>query len=258
MLSAIFIFWQFNFTLREIQRRKWMRYLTGCVVMFIVLAGFSVVGLAAEKSAPEIEKASLEQQISYAIGYDIFEKLKEVIDLDPDFFFLGAKDSQKDTPQVTEERLREFLMSYQQIARQKQAEKIKIESEKNRAEGARFLDENKKKEGVVTLASGLQYKIITEGTGPRPTPQDTVECHYIGTLIDGTVFDSSHERGEPAVFQVGGVIPGWVEALQKMKVGAKWILYIPSDLAYGDRGAGEQIKPGSTLIFEVELLGIME
>ncbi|WP_455497800.1 FKBP-type peptidyl-prolyl cis-trans isomerase [Coprobacter sp.] len=127
----------------------------------------------------------------------------------------------------------------------------------NRAEGEAFLAENKKKSGVVTLPSGLQYEILTEGKGKKPSATDRVQCHYHGTLINGEVFDSSVERGEPAVFGVNQVIPGWVEALQLMPEGSKWRLFIPSDLAYGENGAGGKIAPNSTLIFDVELLKIL-
>jgi len=205
-----------------------------------------------------IEKAELEKQISYALGYDIFDKLKENFDLDLRFFIMGAMDNHKKHPRLTEEKLKQVLISYQRLARQKQIERIKTESRANREKGAKFLEENKKKKGVVTLPSGLQYKVITEGTGPVPKAADTIECHYRGTLIDGTVFDSSYQRGKPATFQVSGVIQGWIQALQMMKVGSRWELYIPPDLAYGDRGAGSVIKPGATLIFEVEVLGIVD
>ena len=133
-----------------------------------------------------------------------------------------------------------------------------MESKANRALGLKFLEANMQKKGVVTLPSGLQYRPIADGDGPMPKATDTVECHYKGSLIDGTVFDSSYRRGKPASFQVSGVIQGWIEALQMMKVGSRWELVIPPDLAYGDRGAGADIKPGSTLVFEVELLGIVE
>lgn len=127
---------------------------------------------------------------------------------------------------------------------------------KNLEEGRAFLEENKKKEGVVALPSGLQYEILTEGSGQKPKTTDKVRCHYHGTLLNGTVFDSSVQRNQPAVFGVNQVIKGWVEALQLMPVGSKWRLYIPSDLAYGERGAGNSIEPNATLIFDVELLGI--
>jgi len=213
---------------------------------------------ADEKKEETIENASLEKQISYALGYDIFDKLKENFDLDLDAFIMGARNNDEKQPKFTEEKLKQTLMSYQRIARQKQIERIKIESKENREKGLKFLEDNKLKPGVVTLPSGLQYRVITAGDGALPKATDTVECHYKGTLIDGTVFDSSYQRGKPATFQVGGVIQGWIEALQMMKVGSKWELFIPSELAYGDRGAGAVIKPGSTLIFEVEVLGIVE
>ncbi|MBW2412326.1 MAG: FKBP-type peptidyl-prolyl cis-trans isomerase, partial [Deltaproteobacteria bacterium] len=131
-------------------------------------------------------------------------------------------------------------------------------SEKNRADGEAFLAANKNKEGVVTTASGLQYKVLKKGDGPKPQNNDRVSVHYRGTLLDGTEFDSSYKRGKPATFQVNGVIRGWTEALQLMNVGSKYQLFIPSDLAYGTRGAGRKIGPNSTLIFDVELLGIEE
>jgi FKBP-type peptidyl-prolyl cis-trans isomerase len=135
-------------------------------------------------------------------------------------------------------------------------QKKEMQKQKNLEEGREFLSKNKERKGVMVTASGLQYEIMNEGSGPTPTAADKVRVHYHGTLIDGTVFDSSVERGEPITFPVTGVIPGWVEALQMMQVGAKWKLFIPSNLAYGERGAGAQIGPNAALIFEVELLGI--
>ena len=214
--------------------------------------------VAAQEKEQSIEKANLEEQISYALGYDIFNKLKETFVLDPAFFMMGAMDSHEKKPKLTKEKLEQTLESYKRLARQKQIERVKMESKANREKGLKFLEENKKKENVVIQPSGLQYKIITQGDGPLPKATDTVECHYKGTLIDGTEFDSSYRRGTPATFQVGGVIQGWIEALQMMKVGSKWELYIPPELAYGDRGAGSLIQPGSTLIFEVEVLGVVE
>jgi FKBP-type peptidyl-prolyl cis-trans isomerase FklB len=146
------------------------------------------------------------------------------------------------------------MMAFQKEVMAKQAEVAK----KNKAEGEAFLAENKKKEGVKTTASGLQYKVIKPGKGKKPKSSDTVTVNYRGTLIDGTEFDSSYKRGQPATFQVSGVIPGWTEGLQLMEEGAKWQLFIPSNLAYGERGAGGVIGPNATLIFEVELLSIQE
>jgi len=146
---------------------------------------------------------------------------------------------------------------FQVDLRQKQAEATKLAAEKNKKEGEAFLVENKRKEGVVTLPSGLQYKILKAGTGKKPTEGDTVECIHRGTLIDGTEFDSSYRSKKPMTFKVsGGIIQGWSEALKLMPVGSKWQLFIPPQLAYGDRGAGDIIGPNATLIFEVELLAV--
>lgn len=231
-------------------KKKW--------VLIFIMVFFVCFECLASEEKQDIEKADLEKQISYALGYDIFDKLKENFELDPEFFNMGAMDSHEKQPKLTQEKLEQMLMSYQRLARQKQIEKMKMESKANREKGIMFLEENKKKENVVTLPSGLQYKIMKQGKGILPKAADTVECHYKGTLIDGTEFDSSYRRGKPATFQVNGVIQGWIEALQMMKVGSKWELVIPPELAYGDRGAGSVIKPGATLIFEVELLGIVE
>lgn len=226
-------------------------------VLILVLC-FCIQGFAEENKEGLLEKEELEKQISYALGYDIFERLKENFSLDPEFFTLGAMDANQNQARLSEEKLKELLMSYQRIIRHRQIEKMKLESEENRKKGADFLEANKTKEGVVTLAGGLQYKVLKHGTGPVPKITDTVECHYIGALIDDRVFDSSYDRGKPAVFQVGQVIQGWIEALQIMKTGSVWMLYVPTDLAYGDRGAGDMIKPGATLVFKIELLGIVE
>jgi FKBP-type peptidyl-prolyl cis-trans isomerase len=150
------------------------------------------------------------------------------------------------------------LQQYQQKLFKKKQEEMAALAAKNKEEGAAWLAENAKKEGVVTLDSGLQYKVLTAGSGTSPTPGDTVSVNYRGTLIDGTEFDSSYSRGQPAQFKVSGVIPGWTEALQKMKTGDKWELYVPADLAYGDRQQGDKIKPGSTLIFQVEVLEVIQ
>ncbi len=168
----------------------------------------------------------------------------------------GMKDNQSEQPKMTAEEIKATMTAFQEIMRQKQMEAMGKQAEGNKIKGKAFLEANKTKEGVKITASGLQYKVIKEGDGPTPKPEDKVKCHYKGTLIDGTVFDSSYQRNQPAVFPVKGVIKGWTEALQLMKVGAKYMLYISSDLGYGDRGAGKAIGPGATLIFEVELLSI--
>jgi FKBP-type peptidyl-prolyl cis-trans isomerase len=157
---------------------------------------------------------------------------------------------------MTDEQMRATMVDFQKSLQQKQAAAIKDMSDKNKKEGEVFLAENKSKEGVVTLPDGLQYKILKAGDGPKPSASDKVKCNYRGTLINGKEFDSSYKRNEPVTFPVNGVIKGWVEALQMMPVGSKWQLFIPSDLAYGERGAGADIEPNSTLIFEVELLSI--
>jgi FKBP-type peptidyl-prolyl cis-trans isomerase len=160
---------------------------------------------------------------------------------------------------LTEEEARAALMQLQSEMQAKMQAKQTAEGEANKKEGDAFLAANKTKEGVVTLPSGLQYKILKEGSGPKPTPTDSVVCNYKGTLINGTEFDSSYKRGEPATFPVTGVIKGWTEALQLMPVGSKWQLFVPADLGYGPRGTpGGPIGPNSTLIFEVELMSIKE
>jgi len=159
---------------------------------------------------------------------------------------------------LTDAEAQAALAELQAEVRKKQDAEAQAAAEANMKEGEAFLADNKTKEGVVTLPSGLQYKILTPGTGPKPTASDTVVCNYRGTFINGTEFDSSYKRGQPASFPVGQVIKGWTEALQLMPVGSKWQLFIPPDLAYGQRGAGGAIGPNATLIFEVELLSIKE
>jgi FKBP-type peptidyl-prolyl cis-trans isomerase FklB len=196
-------------------------------------------------------------KISYIIGMDIGTNLKkQSIDIDSNILAKGVKDALAGTkPLLTEQEIQETMIAFQKEMMAKQAEVAK----KNKAEGEAFLAENKKKEGVKTLPSGLQYKVIKAGTGKKPKSTDTVTAHYRGTLINGTEFDSSYKRGQPATFPVsGGMIPGWTEALQLMEEGAKWQLFIPSNLAYGEKGAGRDIGPNATLIFEIELVSIQE
>jgi len=182
--------------------------------------------------------------------------VRQSVDVDPDVLLQGLKDTLAGKTLMTDDEARATLMKLQGEMREKQMAKMKIEAEENKKEGDEFLAANKAKGGVVTLPSGLQYKVVTEGTGPKPKATDTVVCNYRGTLINGKEFDSSYKRGEPATFPVSGVIKGWTEALQLMPVGSKWQLFVPADLAYGERGPAPEIGPNATLIFDVELLSI--
>ena len=197
-------------------------------------------------------------QISYAIGMNIGKGLHhESIDVDPNIVLQGMKDALAGGKTLmTDEQVQSTMQQLQGQVREREMAKRQEESETNKKAGEAFLAANKTKPGVVTLPSGLQYKILKEGTGPKPTADDVVVCNYRGTLIDGQEFDSSYKGGEPAKFPVKGVIKGWTEALQLMPVGSKWQIFIPPDLAYGQRGAGSDIGPNETLIFDVELLSI--
>jgi FKBP-type peptidyl-prolyl cis-trans isomerase len=199
-------------------------------------------------------------KISYIIGIDIGKNLKnQSIDIDPDILARGIKDAILGRKALmTEQEVQETTAAFQKEMTAKQAELVKKVGEKSKKEGEAFLAENKQREGVKTLPSGLQYKVIKAGAGKKPRLTDTVVTQYRGTLIDGTEFDSSYRRGKPVTFPVNGVIPGWVEALQLMEEGSKWQLFIPPNLAYGERGAGRDIGPNSTLIFEIELISIQE
>jgi FKBP-type peptidyl-prolyl cis-trans isomerase FklB len=206
---------------------------------------------------------------SYAVGMNVGKGLaanlrQQSVEVDQAILLRGMKDALAGGKMLlTDDEAKAVLTQLQTEVRARQQEKMKVEQEKmkaaaeeNKKEGTEFLEANKTKEGVVALPSGLQYKILTEGAGPKPTATDTIVCNYRGTLISGTEFDSSYKRGQPLSIQVNGVIKGWTEALQLMPVGSKWQLFIPSELGYGDRGSGPNIGPGATLIFEVELLSI--
>lgn len=194
------------------------------------------------------------KRFSYIVGLQIGQQLKaDNIEIDEAAFLAAIKDAAEGKASRLSQAEAQATLQRMQQARMKQAEQA---GENNRLEGERYLASNKDKPGVKVTASGLQYKVIKAGTGATPKATDTVEVHYRGTLIDGTEFDSSYSRGQPATFPVNGVIKGWTEALQLMKEGAKWQLVIPSDLAYGPRGAGASIGPNATLIFDVELLKI--
>jgi FKBP-type peptidyl-prolyl cis-trans isomerase FklB len=212
------------------------------------------IGLAQDKPQLKDQK----DKASYSIGYDIGSTFKKQnVELNADALFAGFKDAlaAKEAALSKEER-EKTLEAFQKEMMEKQVAASKEAATKNAAEGEKFLAENKNKEGIKTTASGLQYKVLKEGSGPTPKETDTVVTNYKGTLLDGTEFDSSYKRNEPMTFPVNRVIKGWTEALQLMKPGAKYQLFIPSALAYGERGAGRDIGPNATLIFEVELLSI--
>lgn len=197
-------------------------------------------------------------KFSYALGMNLGTNLnKQSVAVDPNILLRGLKDALAGgKTALTEDQARAALVEVQTEMRKKQQEEMHIAGEASKKEGEAFLAANKAKDGVVTLPSGLQYKVLTQGTGAKPTASDSVVCNYRGTLINGTEFDSSYKRGEPTTFPVSGVIKGWTEALQLMPVGSKWQLFVPSGLAYGERSPGPEIAPDSTLIFEVELLSI--
>ena len=212
----------------------------------------------ATKTAAPLTLKTQKDKFSYALGMNIGNGMKrQGVEVDPNILVRGMKDALAGRkPLLTEEEARAAVMQVQNEVRQKQQEKEQAAGAVNKKQGEEFLTANKAKDGVVSLPSGLQYKILAAGTGPKPVATDSVVCNYRGTLIDGKEFDSSYKRGQPATFPVNGVIKGWTEALQLMPVGSKWQLFIPPDLAYGERGAGADIGPDATLIFEVELLSI--
>jgi FKBP-type peptidyl-prolyl cis-trans isomerase FklB len=219
----------------------------------------------AAKSPTVLALKTQKDKASYAIGLNIGRGLhRDSVDVDPAILSRGLRDglSGGKTLLTDEEMkgamtvLQSGLRKKQELRNKEQEEKMLHVGETNKKEGEAFLAANKTKDDVVTLPSGLQYKILQEGTGPKPSASDSVVCNYKGTLLDNTEFDSSYKRGQPATFQVGQVIHGWTEALQLMPVGSKWQLFIPAELAYGQQGAGSGIGPNATLIFEVELLSI--
>ena len=224
------------------------------VVLCTILLGAQAYG------ADQSPLKSKKDRLSYSIGLDVGNALKrQGVDVDMDVMMRGVKDALSGGKKLlTDEEVRQTMTEFTKELAAKRAEETKKVGEENKKAGEAFLAANKKKAGVKTLPDGLQYKIITEGKGEMPKATDTVTVNYKGTFIDGKEFDSSYKRGKPATFAVKGVIPGWTEALQMMKVGSKWELFIPSSLAYGERGAGGVIGPDQTLIFEVELLSVKE
>ena len=225
-------------------------------ILMLVAAG--VVGCGGKKNDyVDVDLDNKAHRRSYGIGMDMAAMLKQQeIDIDVDVFVQGFKDRYTDDATLmTQEDVFKMVSELQQERMAEQQVEESKAADENKAKGRAFLEENKQKPGVVSLDSGLQYRVITQGTGPKPRTTDTVTFHYRGTLIDGTVFDSSYDRGEPATISVEQLIPGWIEALPMMGVGSKWELFVPYDLAYGERPGGPG-GPGSTLIFEVELLDI--
>ena len=214
----------------------------------------------AAKSAVAPPLTTQKDKFSYALGMNLGTSLRrQSVPVDPNILARGLKDALAGgKTQLTEDQAKAALMEVQTEMRKKQQEEMQQAADTNKKAGEAFLAGNKSKDGIVALPSGLQYKILTPGTGPKPAASDTVVCNYRGTLLDGTEFDSSYKRGQPATFPVSGVIKGWTEALQLMPVGSKWQLFVPSDLAYGDRSPDPEIAPGSTLVFEVELLSIQD
>ena len=215
---------------------------------------------APSKAQPALTLKTQKDKFSYSLGMNLGASLhKQAVAVDPAILARGLRDALAGGKTLlTEDEARATLMEVQNDLRKKQQEKMQLAGDANKKEGEAFLAANKGKEGVVTQPDGLQYKILKQGTGPKPSASDSVVCNYRGTLINGTEFDSSYKRGQPATFPVSGVIKGWTEALPLMPVGSKWQLFIPSELAYAERGAGPDIGPNATLIFEVELLSIQD
>ncbi|MCX6121170.1 MAG: FKBP-type peptidyl-prolyl cis-trans isomerase [Ignavibacteriales bacterium] len=224
------------------------------IAVVLMLSLFGGVVLTQNKTTPKTQK----EKVSYSIGINIGKNMKaQGIEVDQGLLIQGIKDGLNNAKTAMSDKDMETTMNaFQKEMMTKMQAKQKSDGDKNKKEGEAFLAANKKKDGVITLPSGLQYKILKTGNGAKPTASQTVKCHYRGTLIDGTEFDSSYKRGEPAEFPVGQVIKGWVEALQLMPVGSKWQLFIPSDLGYGANGQGQIIGPYAVLIFDIELLSI--
>jgi FKBP-type peptidyl-prolyl cis-trans isomerase FklB len=223
-------------------------------ILPLALAALAVQIQAEDKTVLKDQK----DKAGYSIGANIGSDLKQgAVDVNIDALVAGLKDSFTGAaPQLTESEQREVLAAFQKQMTEKMLAERMAAGEKAKKEGEEFLAANKAKEGIKSLPSGLQYKVLSEGKGAQPKPTDEVTVNYRGTLVDGTEFDSSYKRGEPATFPINGVIKGWSEALPLMKAGAKWQLFVPATLAYGERGAGREIPPNATLIFEVELVGV--
>jgi FKBP-type peptidyl-prolyl cis-trans isomerase FklB len=227
-----------------------------CTSLFALAMGGSLMA-ADTKPAPSNPFTNHTDKTSYSLGVNIGNSMKmQGAEVNPDQVATGLRDALAGKTKLTEQEVRETLMAWQQELRGKRMEKMKVEGEANKKAGEAWLAANAKKPGVKTTSSGLQYKVLTSGSGPQPKPEDTISAHYKGTLTDGTEFDSSYTRGKPLSIPVRGVIAGWQEALTNMHVGDKWELYIPGNLGYGERGSPPKIGANATLVFEMELLGI--
>ncbi len=232
-----------------------MKFIAVCVLIL------GVVGCQSQgtKTGEKTSLSSKRDSVSYGIGFNIGRNLsKDSIEVNYDAVVAGMKDALADSAKrmLSQNVVDSVMRVFQSEMMEKQMATMRAQGDKNKIDGEAFLAKNKTQAGVVTLPDGLQYKVIKQGTGPKPKLSQTVTVNYRGTLIDGTEFDSSYKRGEPATFPCGGLIKGWTEALQMMPVGSKWQLWIPSELAYGERGAGGVIPPNAALCFEMELLGV--
>lgn len=217
-------------------------------ILLIIIALQSCNSIASKDAKLKNSSDSASYMIGISVGHSL--KSQDVPDIDPNLIAKGIQAVMESDSAITAQEANMFLNTFFTKLREEKGKK-------NMDEGLAFLEENKTKEGVIETASGLQYKVLVEGTGISPKPEDRVRCHYRGTLINGKEFDSSYKNGQPAEFQLNRVIPGWTEGLQLMKVGGKYELYIPSQLAYGPRGGGQTIEPNMTLIFEIELLDVI-
>jgi len=224
----------------------------------LIAAGEDAKAPAPQAPAPELKTEK--DKASYFLGNNIGRRLRQDgIEIDTKLLLRGLEDAMSGAKSlVSQDEAQKAFAALQAEGQARKSERDKAAADRNKAEGAAYLAANAKKEGVTALPSGLQYKVIVAGTGEKPKATDRVTTHYRGTLIDGTEFDSSYSRGEPATFEVGGVIKGWTEALQLMPVGSKWQIVVPSELAYAERGAGEEIGPNATLLFEIELISIQK
>lgn len=226
--------------------------------MKLKIAGLVALCLVSTQSFGQVSVKTDKEKLSYSLGYQFGQNARRnTLDLDPDVFAAAIKDVLGDNkPALTDDEMRTVVQEFQQKLQQKLMAQAQEQANKNKADGDAYRAKNKKNKGVVTLASGLQYKVVKAGTGKKPTLADSVTAHYSGKLINGQEFDSSYKRGEPAGFPLSGVIKGWQEALPLMQEGAKWEVVIPPELGYGPAGAGQNIGPNETLVFEIELIAV--